>query len=67
MKVFIQIGKIEKTNFAEKEDLKAISSIYSITETVCRSSSGYFIVHVSYCINDPNVNSPNSKIGIKDY
>jgi len=46
MKVYIQIGKIEEIDFGDMEDLKAISSITTIIETLYRSSSGYFLVHV---------------------
>lgn len=45
MKVFIQISKIIEIDLADMEELKAISSIYSIAETLYRSSSGYFLVH----------------------
>lgn len=45
MKVYIQIGKIKEIDLGQMEDLKAISSIFSITETIERSSSGYFFVH----------------------
>lgn len=45
MKVFIRIGIINKIDLSEMEGLRAASSIFPITETIERSSSGYFLVH----------------------
>ncbi len=45
MNVFIHIGKINDFDLDEMENLKAISSIFSITETLELSSAGYFLVH----------------------
>ena len=45
MKVYIRVGMIHEIRLSEMENLKAISSIFSITETIEKSSSGYFLVH----------------------
>ncbi|MEI7849016.1 MAG: hypothetical protein WCK35_24675 [Chloroflexota bacterium] len=50
MKVWIKIGGIEPLDISEMEKLKAINSIFPITETLALSSSGYFLVHESSSI-----------------
>lgn len=45
MKVWMKIGKISPIDLGEMSRLRAISSIYPITETLAKSSSGYFLVH----------------------
>jgi hypothetical protein len=50
MKTWMKIGQIESIEMSEMNGLKAISSIFPISETLARSSSGYFLVHESKSI-----------------
>ena len=45
MKVFIKIGKITKIEMKDLCKLQAISSVNPMSDTLARSSSGYFLVH----------------------
>lgn len=45
MKTFMKTGKISKIEMADLQSLKAISSVNPISDTLARSSSGYFLVH----------------------
>ena len=47
MKVWMKIEKIKAIDMAEMSSLKALNSIFPISETLARSSSGYFLVHES--------------------
>ena len=50
MNVWMKIEKIEPIEMEDMSKLKAISSIYPISETLTKSSSGYFLVHESNSI-----------------
>ncbi len=50
MKTWLKIGKIEQIEMSNMNSLKAVSSVFPITETLARSSSGYFLVHESKSI-----------------
>ncbi len=50
MKTWLKIGKIEQIEMSTMTSLKAVSSVFPITETLARSSSGYFLVHESKSI-----------------
>ncbi|QRN82043.1 hypothetical protein JR338_06200 [Chloroflexota bacterium] len=45
MKVFMKIGKITKIEMKDLNKLQAVSSVYPMSDTLARSSSGYFLVH----------------------
>jgi len=47
MKVWLKIGQIESIEMSEMDKLKAMNSVYPISETLVRSSSGYFLVKES--------------------
>jgi hypothetical protein len=47
MKVWLKIDEIEPIEMSALSNLKTLSSINSIQETLVRSSSGYFLVHES--------------------
>jgi len=44
MKVFMRIGEIKKIEIADLTSLRTISSLYPLTETLAKSSSGHFYV-----------------------
>lgn len=44
MKVWVKFGEIEPIDFTEMNNFKAIHSVYPLSETLTRSSSGYFLV-----------------------
>ena len=50
MKVWMKILQIEPIELSVMDSIKAISSVFPITETLARSSSGYFLVHESKSI-----------------
>jgi hypothetical protein len=50
MKVWLKIGQIEAVEMSEMDQLKALNSVYPISETLVRSSSGYFLVKESKSI-----------------
>jgi len=45
MNVWIKIGHIEQVEMSSLKNLKTINSIFSIEESLARSSSGYFLIH----------------------
>jgi len=45
--VWMKIGHIRKIDMSELKGLRAINSVYPISETLTRSSSGYFLVSQS--------------------
>jgi len=47
MKAWMKVGKIEAIEMSEMSSLKAINSVFPISETLVRSSSGYFLVRES--------------------
>ena len=47
MKAWMKIGQIDSIDMVEMDGLRAISSVYPITETLAKSSSGYFLVRKS--------------------
>lgn len=47
MKAWMKIRQIEPIEMAEMDRLKAINSVFPISETLVRSSSGYFLVRES--------------------
>ena len=47
MKAWMKIGEITAIDMADMSKLKALSSVFPISETLARSSSGYFLVHES--------------------
>ena len=50
MKAWMKIRLIEPINMSDMSALKAINSVYPISETLVRSSSGYFLVQESKSI-----------------
>ncbi len=50
MKAWMKIGEIEAIEMADMSKLKALNSVFPISETLARSSSGYFLVHDSKSI-----------------
>jgi len=44
MKAWMKIGSIEPIKMSAMNNLRAISSVYPISETLAKSSSGYFLV-----------------------
>ena len=50
MQAWMKISQIEPIDMSEMDSLKAINSVYPISETLQRSSSGYFLVHESKSI-----------------
>lgn len=50
MKAWMKIGQIEQIELSEMDSLKAINSVFPISETLQRSQSGYFLVHESKSI-----------------
>ena len=50
MQVWMKISQIEPIDMSEMDSLKAINSVFPISETLSRSSSGYFLVHESKSI-----------------
>jgi len=50
MKAWMKIGQIEAIEMSEMDRLKAINSVFPISETLVRSSSGYFLVRESKLI-----------------
>lgn len=50
MKAWMKIGQIEAIEMSEMDKLKAITSVFPISETLVRSSSGYFLVRESKSI-----------------
>ena len=44
MKAWIKIGEIIPIDMKDMDHLRAISSVYPISETLAKSSSGYFLV-----------------------
>jgi hypothetical protein len=50
MKVWMQISQIEAIDMSEMNKLKALNSVFPISETLVRSSSGYFLVRESNLI-----------------
>jgi len=44
MKAWMKIGRIEAIDMTEMWKMKAINSVFPISETLVRSSSGYFLV-----------------------
>ena len=47
MKAWMKVGKIKPIEMSEMGSLKAINSVFPISETLVRSSSGYFLVRES--------------------
>lgn len=47
MKAWMKIGRIESIEMSEMDRLKALNSVFPISETLVRSSSGYFLVRES--------------------
>ena len=47
MKAWMKIRKIDAIEMSDMSKLKAISSVFPISETLARSSSGYFLVKES--------------------
>jgi hypothetical protein len=47
MKAWMKIGPIEAIEMAAMDKLKALNSVFPISETLVRSSSGYFLVRKS--------------------
>jgi hypothetical protein len=47
MKVWMKMGQIEPIELSAMDKLKAINSVFPISETLVRSSSGYFLVRES--------------------
>jgi hypothetical protein len=47
MKAWAKIGEIEPIDLSEMKALKALNSVFPISETLARSSSGYFLVKES--------------------
>lgn len=47
MKAWMKIGEIKAIEMADMKSLKAINSVFPISETLVRSSSGYFLVKKS--------------------
>jgi hypothetical protein len=50
MNAWVKVGHIEQVEMSAMKNLKTISSIFPIEETLMRSSSGYFLVHESKSI-----------------
>jgi hypothetical protein len=50
MKAWMKIERIERVEMSEMDRFKAISSVFPISETLARSSSGYFLVRESKSI-----------------
>lgn len=50
MQAWMKISQIEPIDMSEMDSLKAINSVFPISETLQRSSSGYFLVHESKSI-----------------
>jgi len=50
MQVWMKISQIEPIEMSQMDSLKAITSVFPISETLQRSSSGYFLVHESKSI-----------------
>jgi hypothetical protein len=50
MKAWMKVSQIEPIDMSEMDSLKAINSVFPISETLSRSSSGYFLVHESKSI-----------------
>jgi hypothetical protein len=50
MKAWMKVGKIEAIEMTEMAKLKALNSVFPISETLARSSSGYFLIHESKAI-----------------
>lgn len=50
MKAWMKIGRIEAIEMSAMDRLKAINSVFPISETLVRSSSGYFLVRESKSI-----------------
>lgn len=50
MKAWMKIGQIEAIEMSEMDKLKAINSVFPISETLVLSSSGYFLVRESKSI-----------------
>lgn len=50
MQVWMKISRIDPIEMSQMESLKAINSVFPISETLQRSSSGYFLVHESKSI-----------------
>jgi hypothetical protein len=50
MQAWMKISQIEPIEMSEMNSLQAINSVFPISETLQRSSSGYFLVHESKSI-----------------
>jgi len=50
MRAWMKISQIEPIDMSQMDTLKAINSVFPISETLQRSSSGYFLVHESKSI-----------------